>query len=227
MGLQPAIRKKSPLVSKDINLTLETARLDLTAATAASLWAETRRRDLLSRLLSARIPRSWPPEWMVDFSARFTERLLEEPELEGWLSWYVVRRSSDLPEGGELIGSIGFLGPPDKEGALTVGYAILDSYRNCGYATEALNALAAWAFSQRRVESIQAETYTQLPASIRVLEKAGFSQVGEGSNPAALLYQLTREDWSALSVARLARGDSPASLNEPEPGNGVAEGQAE
>ncbi len=82
----------------------------------------------------------------------------------------VVRR-----EDGLVVGEIGFVGPP-RDGAVTIGYAIVPSARRQGYATEAICALAGWAFEQPGVEEIRAQTLPDNEASIRTLLRAGFAE---------------------------------------------------
>lgn len=62
-----------------------------------------------------------------------------------------------------------------------IGYSVLDEFQNYGYATEALCHLIPVIFSRPGIRRIIATTYTELKASIRVLEKCGFVPVGETS----------------------------------------------
>jgi RimJ/RimL family protein N-acetyltransferase len=76
-----------------------------------------------------------------------------------------------------VIGDIGFHGPPDRHGAVTVGYGLAASARGHGYATEALRALAAWALEQPEVNRVEADTtHANLPSQ-RVMERAGMRLV--------------------------------------------------
>jgi RimJ/RimL family protein N-acetyltransferase len=76
-----------------------------------------------------------------------------------------------------VIGDIGFHGPPDQHGSVTVGYGLATSARGHGYATEALRALAAWALAQPEVVRVEADTtHANLPSQ-RVMERAGMRLV--------------------------------------------------
>ena len=76
-----------------------------------------------------------------------------------------------------VIGDIGFHGPPDQDGSVTVGYGLAASARGHGYATEALRALAAWALTQPEVVRVEADTtHANLPSQ-RVMERAGMRLV--------------------------------------------------
>ena len=64
---------------------------------------------------------------------------------EGWWTWVVVRKDTR-----EAVGSVGFGGGPDTEGAVMIGYATYPNVEGRGYATEAAGALVEWALRQPR-----------------------------------------------------------------------------
>ncbi|MGW1835522.1 GNAT family N-acetyltransferase [Streptomyces sp. NPDC002067] len=74
---------------------------------------------------------------------------------------------------GLMVGSIGLFRPPG-EGALEIGYGIVASRRGRGYATEAAGAFARFALTAPGVHTVFADAALANPASVRVLEKAGF-----------------------------------------------------
>src|SRR5262249_4274627 len=75
---------------------------------------------------------------------------------------------------GLMVGTIGFTGPPDDSGTVSVGYGLVESARGRGYATEALSGLVEFAFTQPSVRAITADALPDNVASHRVLEKVGF-----------------------------------------------------
>jgi RimJ/RimL family protein N-acetyltransferase len=86
---------------------------------------------------------------------------------------YQLVRAAD----GQVIGDIGFHGPPDPRGAVTVGFGRAAGARGRGYATEALRALVAWALAQPGVVRVEADTtHANLPSQ-RVMERAGMRLV--------------------------------------------------
>jgi RimJ/RimL family protein N-acetyltransferase len=87
----------------------------------------------------------------------------------------VVRRDD-----GAVVGEIGFVGPP-RDGAATIGYAIVPTARRRGYATEAIVALSDWALGQPGVDSVRAQTRPDNEPSIRALLRAGFVEGEPGS----------------------------------------------
>ncbi|MGI9490888.1 MAG: GNAT family N-acetyltransferase [Geminicoccaceae bacterium] len=83
---------------------------------------------------------------------------------------FFLRRKSDH----DPIGAIGFGG---RGPIAELGYALGRSYWGRGYATEAVMAMieVARGFS---LGGLQAYSFVENPASARVLEKAGFSELG-------------------------------------------------
>jgi RimJ/RimL family protein N-acetyltransferase len=89
-------------------------------------------------------------------------------------TYQVVRRAD-----GNVIGDVGFMGPPDATGAVHVGCAITEDARCQGYATEALTAVLEWAREQSGLTCVLADTTRSNVASQRLLERAGLHRVGE------------------------------------------------
>jgi RimJ/RimL family protein N-acetyltransferase len=89
-------------------------------------------------------------------------------------TYQVVRRAD-----GQVIGDVGFMGPPDATGAVHVGCAITEDARGQGYATEALTAVLDWARTQSGLTCVLADTTRSNVASQRLLERAGLHRVGE------------------------------------------------
>jgi ribosomal-protein-alanine N-acetyltransferase len=148
--------------------TLRTHRLELFAADAVLSRAALKDHAQLGRLLEATVPAAWTPAPVAEGEA---SRLEQDPEAQGWLSWYVVR----VGRARTLVGVCGLAGPPGETGEVTLRYAILPGHEGKGYATEAVGALIDWAFSDERTRAIVAHTEERLPASIRVMVKNGLT----------------------------------------------------
>lgn len=173
------------------NLSIETARLQLIAATKDLVRAEIEDRAAFSSSLQAEVLADWPPDFNDIHTQTFTlEKLASNPDQVGWWMWYFTLESSSSDAERVLIGNGGFKGPPTADG-VEVGYSILQPFQNRGYASEATAALVDWAF-QQQVSYVTAETLPELGASIRVLEKNGFSYVGPGSEEGVILYRKER-----------------------------------
>ncbi|TSI07865.1 GNAT family N-acetyltransferase [Lysinibacillus sp. BW-2-10] len=103
----------------------------------------------------------------------YITELKEDPTLTGWGVWLVIEKQTHT-----IIGDIGFKGKPDANHTVEIGYGIVPSAQNKGYATEAVRALIDWAFSFDHVETIVAECLEDNVASIKVLEKVQMQRTG-------------------------------------------------
>lgn len=109
-------------------------------------------------------------------------------------NWLAALRTSSSPdpwrhgffvvhrEGGSIIGSAGFKGPPDSTGIVELAYGIVPSFQGRGYATEAA-AMVDFAFASGQVRLVRAHTLPEPNASPRVLLKCGFRHVGTVVDP--------------------------------------------
>jgi [ribosomal protein S5]-alanine N-acetyltransferase len=98
----------------------------------------------------------------------------------GFGSWVATERGGDA-----VIGSLGFIGPPDPEGRVELGFGIVPSRRGRGYCTEAVGGLLEWLKGQDAVKKVIAHCDLDNAGSARVLEKSGFARVGEKDGLAA------------------------------------------
>ena len=72
---------------------------------------------------------------------------------------------------------IGLLNETEREGdSIELGYALLPAYHNRGYCTEALVGAIGHLFEQG-FAAVTAAAFTDNPASIRVMEKAGMKPI--------------------------------------------------
>ena len=92
--------------------------------------------------------------------------------------WYAPWRMT-LKSDHTYIGNLGFKGTA-HDNAVEIGYGVLPGYEGKGYTTEAVQAMAQWAFGNSDVIFVEAETEPDNKASQRVLEKCGFIPDGDG-----------------------------------------------
>lgn len=189
-------------------LELRTGRLRLAAADAALARAALTDRLALGDLLTAEVPQSWPPPLMADAEPEWADRLAREPELAGWLHWYVVLVDDEGGKVGEdvLIGSAGFNGLDPETGTLLLGFSVLPAFQGLGYASEAAWALLEWAFARPGVRRVAARAFPDNPASLRVLERLGMRRVEDPADP---YFEAVDDEAGALLLAV-----TPADLEE-------------
>lgn len=174
-------------------MAIHTDRLALIPAGPRLLEAELRGREALQHELAASVPASWPPHLYDDNAIRWTLRQhASVPDFANWGMFYIVLLDG---QGGTVIGTVGYKGPPDDDGVVEVGYGLLDEYQRKGYATEATRALINRAFSDDRVQEIVAETLPHLNASIAVMQRCGMVFKGDGSEAGVIRFHLPRAHY--------------------------------
>lgn len=97
---------------------------------------------------------------------------LDHPRDWDWYAIWIIERKS-----GSHVGDMSFKGF-HADGSVEIGYGITEENQGHGYATEAVDAVAAWALNQPGVCRVEAETASENSASQRVLEKCGFFPSG-------------------------------------------------
>ncbi|PWE18920.1 GNAT family N-acetyltransferase [Marinicauda salina] len=160
---------------------VRTARLRLVALDSELLRLQQADRAAFFERLGAQPEPAWPPEFDDDAKMRDAlSRIEAAPGETGWGAWVFLMAWS--PETRDrIVGVGGFHGPPDAEGTVEVACSMLPSFREQGLATEAVDGLLARAFRDPSVKRVRAETPDYLLASRRVLEKAGFAEIGSAA----------------------------------------------
>ena len=160
-----------------------TARLEIRPGSKAAYAVAPTSGSQLAAILGVLVPEEWPVENYDDESLEFSLKAIaagEEPPMR-----YIIERETNT-----LVGVVG--GGSPQDGTLVTGYAVLPSFLRRGYATEALAAVIAWAFARPDVERIVADTYPELVASRRVLEKNDFTLIGPGPEERTIRYERRR-----------------------------------
>ena len=134
-------------------------------------------------------------------------------------------------EGAEelLVGAIGLrIDPKTRHGRL--GYWVGRRFWGHGVGTEAAARFVRWAFANLDIEGIEATVFTDNPASMAVLRRIGFRQVGEGMEMSVarggearvLRFEANREDIFGRTVV-LPEADAP--IHPDGQPNGQPDGQ--
>lgn len=166
-----------------IPLITQTPRLTILAASRALLTAELHKPRYFPALLGAEIPEDWPPG---DYDRAAMEYFLEKliaggRGAAGWYGWYALRKAEgDMPR--TLVGSGGFMGPPDATGKAELGYSIASAWRGQGLATELVGGLVQQATNTGMVRQLIAHTQPENIISQRVLLHNGFVSLGSDAN---------------------------------------------
>ena len=108
-----------------------------------------------------------------DYPTEFSAGMAEAVGTDGQFQFFVQRPEDDV-----VVGDIGaaFI---DDEGTMEIGYAVVGSQQNRGYATAAVQALVARLRDLSEVRRFVAHAPLDRPESGRVLEKAGFAMARE------------------------------------------------
>lgn len=104
-------------------------------------------------------------------SRAYLEDALASWAVHGYGPCAVIRRTSD-----EVLGACGLERTADHPGAIAVTYALFPAAWDAGFATEALRAVVAWAFSAFDVDALTAVAHEANRPSHRVLVKSGFTR---------------------------------------------------
>jgi RimJ/RimL family protein N-acetyltransferase len=143
---------------------METPRLTLVPHTIEETLAQIEAMEPAQR---AHVSRDW--------LARVRDATVADP----WtLGFSMLHR-----ETGAVVGTCGFKGPPGADGVVEIAYGVEADHQGKGYATEAAEALVAYAFSSVLVRLVRAHTLPEPNASTRVLAKCRFQRIGEVIDP--------------------------------------------
>ena len=140
-GAQPS----ADIRSGDDRLSLRTAQLELRPLAAGAAAALPHDRAAAA----ARIGASWRRggRWPSCIDVLPTQATAT-PDAEPFGIWVMIEAGTAT-----VVGDIGFMGPPDAEGVVEVGYSVVPDRRRRGYAGEALVALVVWVLGARRGSS--------------------------------------------------------------------------
>jgi [ribosomal protein S5]-alanine N-acetyltransferase len=124
-------------------------------------------------------PRSWAHGFPLPGTRVAARNVVQQAETAGdggnsqWGMFQIILR-----ETGEVIGDIGFHGPPDGTGTVEIGYGLVEQYRGRGLMGESAVAICGLAWSRPEVSRIIARTEKDNAASAGVLRHAGFREDG-------------------------------------------------
>ncbi len=113
-------------------------------------------------------PGALPPA----FVARRSLSQLADGKPLFWCATFLIRDSTD-----RVVGGCGFKDAPTDQ-RVEIGYAVAPDHRKRGIATEALSAMLDMARASHEVTTVIARIDPDNIASVRVVQKLGFTSVG-------------------------------------------------
>ena len=144
---------------------------------------------------------AWHPEYPLADTLEGLTWLLAAHDAMGGPDLASPWWSYQLVVDGQAVGDIGFHGPLDEDGQVTIGYQVVPSARRQGLATAACALIVqlAWSAGARR---LLANTDADNVASQRVLRRNGF-RTDDGRT-----FRLDKTSLAARPGARSARATS-------------------
>lgn len=88
--------------------------------------------------------------------------------------WSIIDKKEN-----KMVGDICFVGEPNENGEIEIGYGTYEEFRKKGYMTEAVGGMIEWSKKVPNISFITASTEKENAASFLVLEKNHFCKVGE------------------------------------------------
>ena len=154
---------------------IRTERVELVSMSLAFMQALVAGdQDAATCEIGATLPRDLRAQ-LGNFLTHRIPALEADPASQPWLGRAIVVTHPDGRR--EVIGTIGFHGPPDETGRVEIGYRVEEAFRRRKIATECVRALLAWAQSQG-IHRFRASVAPGNVASLAIIRSFGFHQVG-------------------------------------------------
>jgi ribosomal-protein-alanine N-acetyltransferase len=98
----------------------------------------------------------------------------------------------------EVIGECGWIGGPDADGSVEIGYGLAGPRRGRGLGTEAVGLLSAWVEAQPGVRRVTADVLAGNEPSRRLLTRLGFAETD--ARPPYVTYARVAPLWTGRSA---------------------------
>ena len=118
----------------------------------------------------------WPEDDLREAFPTF-EELLKKNGNDGFNLWLIIEKACNL-----IIGSAGYIGKPDDEGNVEIGFGIIPSKRRKGFCYESVKALLKWGLEHEEVNCIIARCDKTNITSKKTIIKLGFEYFSEDDN---------------------------------------------
>lgn len=147
---------------------IQTQRLRLAPCLLFIVEACTKRISKNINTLGFKLSEDWPSTDTKEFLTSNIDKMKSNESEYFWGVWLMILESEN-----RVIGDLGFVDEPSKDGIVEIGYNVVPSYRNQGFGFEAVNALTDWASKQQAVKKVIAQCDKDNQYSIRILRKIG------------------------------------------------------
>jgi len=149
---------------------LDTERLTLIPLTSEEMALLLQGMEHLERALGLAPSGVTPDTHTLEAMESLYQKALSQPEdLPFLTSWQIILREHNMS-----IGSVCFMGPPNAQQEVEIGYGLNTAFRGKGYMAEAISAVSDWALRQTGISGVLAKTDTENRASGNVLRRSGF-----------------------------------------------------
>jgi len=145
--------------------------------------------------LDAPVPQDVPEE-LASFLEYRLGQLADDPSIRRWLGRAMILTHPDGRR--EIVGTIGFHGPPDDANRLEVGYRVQPEHRRRGYARESVEALFDWAHQEHGIRRFVASVSPTNEPSLTLARSLGFVRTGEHIDEDDGLEHEFEADWPPL-----------------------------
>ena len=88
--------------------------------------------------------------------------------------WTIISKADN-----KMVGDLCFVGEPNADGEIEIGYGTYEEFRKRGFMTEAVGAMIKWANKQPNIRTIIASTDKTNVDSFSILQKNNFTKSGE------------------------------------------------
>ena len=151
---------------------VSTQRLHITPLSHEQLIKYLRANDLLEEELGLTKTGRLVSKDVKQMVETFTLPKIKEATAEHFIFytfWIVVEKSASI-----IVAELGFKGPPDKNGAVEIGYGTMPGNEGRGFMTEAVAGMYEWAKEQKGITTMLASINKTNRASLRIVQKNNF-----------------------------------------------------
>ncbi len=167
---------------------LVSERLELVPVTVMAVESELAGDGRLSAILGAEVTAEWPPvDWDRPVLELLAATFARDAEQQAFQRYVLLRRADGSRV---LVGCVGGFVWPERPDEIEIGYSVLPAFRRRGYAFEAAERYVAFVRERAGAMEVVAQTFPQLEASVRILERLGFVRDGVGREEGAIGFRL-------------------------------------